>query len=255
MNIPIFEKGWRSDTLMRLGNCFTFSDMNSTFQLFGIPHILILSAIPVITGFLVWRLNRNRELARTFRISLGTFLLLNELIWYGHNIARSWIHVPYGLPLNLCDIVVWITIAAAFTLKPTLVELAYYWGISGSLMAVLTPDLGVPLASYPGVYFFVAHCGVVITIIFLVWGKLARPRTGSVWKALLWLNAYVALIGGFNSIFQTNYFYLCEKPGSPSLLDYMGPWPWYLLAGELFGVAACWLLWLPIRAQMRKAPT
>ncbi len=227
--------------------------MDAAFQLFGIPHIFILIAIPVAASVLVWTLNRNRDRAKIFRISLGTFLLVNELVWYVHNVVMSWIHFPYGLPLNLCDIVVWITIAAAFTLKPALTELAYYWGVSGSLMAVLTPDLGVPLASYPGAYYFVAHCGVVIAIVFLVWGKLAMPRKGSPWRALLWLNAYTVLIGGFNALFQTNYFYICEKPGNPSLLDYMGPWPWYLLTGELFGVAAFWLLWLPFRKGVKSA--
>jgi hypothetical integral membrane protein (TIGR02206 family) len=227
--------------------------MNSAFQLFGISHILILSAIPLIAGLLVRALNKKHERAKIFRIRLATFLLANELVWYSYCLIRGWVSFPYGLPLNLCDIVVWLTIAAAFTLNPTLVELAYYWGVSGSLMAVLTPDLGVPLASYPGVYFFVAHCGVVITIIFIVWGKLATPRKGSAWKALLWLNAYAVLIGAYNAIFQTNYFYLCEKPGSPTLLDYMGPWPWYILAGELFGVGAFWLLWLPFRYRVKKA--
>jgi hypothetical integral membrane protein (TIGR02206 family) len=229
--------------------------MEQTFRLFGISHILILASVAGITALLVWWARTDRSVVSTLRINLAAFLLVNELVWYIHNIARGWINIPYGLPLNLCDVIVWLTIVAAFTLKPTLVELAYYWGIAGSLMAVLTPDLGVPLASYPGVYFFLAHGGVVITILFLVLTNAATPRPGSWWKALLWLNAYTILVGTFDSLFQTNYFYLREKPGSPTLLDYVGPWPWYLLAGELFGVAAFWLLWLPIRSQMRRAST
>ena len=33
-------------------------------------------------------------------------------------------------------------------------------------------------------------------------------------------------------IFESNYFWLMDKPPAGSLLDLMGPWPWYILVGE-----------------------
>ncbi len=121
-------------------------------------------------------------------------------------------------------------------------ELAYYWGLAGSTMALLTPDLGVPALSYPGLYFFLAHGGVVIMNIVLVGGRLAKLSPGSNWRALLWLNVYAIAVGIFDTAFKTNYFYLCEKPAGASLLDYMGPWPVYILSCEVFGVAVFYLL-------------
>jgi hypothetical integral membrane protein (TIGR02206 family) len=54
-------------------------------------------------------------------------------------------------------------------------------------------------------------------------------------------------VGIFNLAFGTNYMFLCEKPSGTTLLDAMGPWPWYLLAGEVLAAALFWLMWLPWR--------
>ncbi|MBI3585862.1 MAG: TIGR02206 family membrane protein [Ignavibacteriales bacterium] len=221
--------------------------MIASFQLFGVVHLLILTAIPLIAGALVWLARHNEKTTLQIRLSLGILIALNELIWYGYVLRQGWVSFPYGLPLNLCDVALWLTVVAALTLKPAIFELAYFWGLAGSGMAILTPDLGASLPSYPAIQFFTAHSGVIIAVLYITWRRLAKPRTGSWLRAFAFLNFYAAVIAVFNAVFKTNYFYLCEKPASASLLDYMGPWPVYVIIGEVLALGIFVLLYLPFR--------
>jgi hypothetical integral membrane protein (TIGR02206 family) len=126
-------------------------------------------------------------------------------------------------------------------------EFVYLAGLGGSGMALLTPDLWSPLVSYPSIYFFLAHGGVVIAIVALVFGYQITLRRGTVWRVFGWLNVYAAIVGSFNLVFNTNYFYLCSKPANSSILDFFGPWPIYVIVSELFALVMFALLWLPLR--------
>lgn len=223
--------------------------MRTGFRLFGPAHLLILSTIPVLAALLAWLARRRPGPGARARVVFGVLLMLNELVWYGWRLRQEGFRFPEALPLQLCDLTLWLTVIAMLTLKTWSFELAYFWGLGGSSMAILTPDLWTEFPSYPTVYFFLAHGGVVASILFLVWSRLARPRPGSVWRAFGILNAYGLLIGAFNAIFKTNYLYLCEKPPSASLLDFFGPWPYYILAGDALGLVLFWLFWLPVRGK------
>lgn len=228
--------------------------MKNNFQLFGPVHLSILGLV-LATGVLAaWPARRHPAAATGIRWILGCFLGLNELVWYAYKLRTEGWRFPEGLPLNLCDLTVWLTAAALLTKKPLPFEIAYYAGIGGSTMALLTPDLWERFPSYPTVYFFVAHGTVVAAILFLLWSGLARPRQGSVWKVMAAVNGYAALIGVFNALYGTNYMYLCRKPGNASLLDFFGPWPLYLLPAEAVGLAIFYLLYLPFRRRVPAWP-
>ena len=221
--------------------------MATNLQLFGPLHLAILAAIPALGVALARWSRRSSAAARRIRLALGVFLLINEAVWWIYRIRHEGFRFPGGLPLQLCDFTLWLTILALFTLIPWAYEVAYYAGLAGAAMAVLTPDLWAPLASYPSIYFFLEHGGAIIAVLTLTWGRVARPQPGGPWRVLVILNAYAVGVGAFNAVFGANYMYLCRKPTSASLLDYLGPWPVYLLAAEALGMALFWLLWLPFR--------
>lgn len=227
---------------------------NSNFQLFGPVHLAILASIPLLTWVLAMAARRVPATATPIRLSLGVFLLVNELIWYGFKVQKGWFLFPGNMPFQLCDLILWLTVVAMLFRLQFAFEFSYFAGLIGTSMAVLTPDLWEPFPSYPTVYFFLAHCGIVICVLYLWASRTMQPLPGCIVRVMLALNGYAIAVGLFNWIFQTNYMYLCRKPDNASALDYFGPWPFYILTGELFGAIFFTLLWLPFRNRKEALP-
>ena len=221
--------------------------MGTDFVLFGPAHLVIMVTIPAAGAALTWAGSGSARALRRIRLSLGVLLLVNELVWYSYRFGYERLRFPEGLPLQLCDLALWTTVIALLTLKPWSLELAYFVALAGSSVAVVTPDLWAPSWSYPTWYFFLAHGGVIASVLFLTWSGLFRPRPGALWRSFGLLNLFVAAVGVFDAVFHTNYIYLCRKPEARSLADYMGPWPVYVLALDGLALAGCVLLWLPFR--------
>lgn len=215
-------------------------------KLFGPLHIALLIAIVSVAAALPLLCRRSFVPMGAARLTIGWALAVNEIIWWIYRYAREGVHAA-NLPLQLCDLTVWLAVFGCLTVSPAIVEFAYFAGIGGAGMALLTPNLWSPWPSYPAVYFFVAHGGIVIAVALLAFGGVARFRPGAVWRSFGLLLGYAALAGVFNAVFGSNYMFLCRKPANPSLLDQMGPWPWYLVGGAAATLAFFWLLWLPVR--------
>jgi len=215
-------------------------------RLFGPLHLALLAAIAAIAAALLVLCRRRPRAARAVRLSLGWGLIANELVWWVFRYSHEGVHLR-NLPLQLCDVTLWATACACLTLSPRLVEFAYFGGLAGAGMALITPDLWTPWPSYPAIYFFVAHGGIVTAVAALVCGRIAPLGAGAVWRAFGWLLGYAAALGVFNLAAGTNFMYLCRKPASASALDLFGPWPLYLLPGAALALALFWLLWLPVR--------
>ena len=221
---------------------------------FGLLHFSILAAI-LATAILLTRLTRGGQIdTRRLRYGLAAFLALNEIVRYLHDGFQF----PNNLPIHLCTLTTWMAVAACLTLRGPLVEFVYFTGIVGAGMALVTPDLPKDVLaawpSYAGVRYYVEHGAIVVAVAVLVFGGLARLQPGAVWRTAAQVNVYMLLLGIFNWYYGANYMFLCRKPKNPSLLDFMGPWPVYILAGEVVGIALLWLLYLPVRSQPAHSP-
>lgn len=221
--------------------------MHTDFRIFSLAHFAIMAAIPCVAAAMAWLVRGNPTAARRTRLSFGVFLLVNELIWYGYKLANEGSRFPEGLPLQLCDLSLWLSVFSLLALRRWTFEPGYFVGIAGASMAVVTPELWAPAWSYPTAYFFVAHGGIIAAMLFLVWSGQARPSRHAMWRGFLVLNVWAAFVGTFNAVFHTNYMFLCRKPVSASALDAMGAWPWYLVGGEAAALLLFALLALPFR--------
>jgi hypothetical integral membrane protein (TIGR02206 family) len=218
-----------------------------TIETFSPLHLAIVAAVPAAAWGLARIARRGPATLRRMRLALAALITVDTLAWYAFAAASGELDPPHGLPLDLCDVVVWIAVVALAAPRPWALDSAYYLALAGSGMAVLTPDVGRDSPAVAVVQFFVAHGAVVGSVLFLVFAGALRPRPGSWWRVLVALNVYAAALLLFNARFGTNYMYLLRKPASGTLLDLFGPWPWYLLASEVVALVLFWLLHLPFR--------
>jgi len=221
--------------------------MTNNFHLLGMVHLLILASVPTLAAIFAIVHRKLPQNIRWPRIGLASIILLDSSLFYGYMVTHGQLTFPNHLPLELCDASLCLVILALFTLNETVFDLAYYGALAGASMALLTPNLWEPFPSFTTVQFFVAHGLIVTCTLYLVWSKQARPRPGSVGRAMLGLNIFAAFVGTFDLIFKTNYMYLRAKPQNASLLDLLGPWPWYILAAEAVAWLVFLLLYLPFR--------
>ena len=183
------------------------------------------------------------------------FVVYGAALWW-YKLADG-LDLEYDLPLQLCDLIYLICLACFFAPKPLLVTLATYWGLGGTVQALLTPDVSQAFPSAEFLIFFVGHSAIVVAIFFLLGRAPHKDLAG--WEGLktsfLYLLGYVVLAGAFNRLMQVNYGYLSTKPQGASVLDVMGPWPVYVFAGlglalVLFAVTSGALKLLPLEPRV-----
>jgi hypothetical integral membrane protein (TIGR02206 family) len=155
-----------------------------------------------------------------------------------------------SLPLALCNMAVLVAVAACWTQIPLLVELTWFWGLAGTIQAVITPDLQ---AGFPHLVFFeyvVGHTGIVLAAVFLVVGMGVTPRPGAVRRVFAITIGYTIFVGAVDAASGANYMFLRQPPTSWTLLKVLGPWPWYIPSAA--GVAVVLLLALDTPFRMAR---
>ncbi|MBI1294609.1 TIGR02206 family membrane protein [bacterium] len=224
---------------------FAWDYTGTPFRLFSMAH---LAALAVIAGLaLLLPLLRGRPSAQVwFRYGLATLLLVNEMSWHvWHWVNGQWT-VQTMLPLHLCSVLVFGSAIMLVTRHYGIFEFAYFMGIAGALQALFTPDLTIH--GFPHYRFwqtYISHGGIVLAALFMVIVVGYRPTWRSLWHVLIGMNVYLAFVGIVNWLLGSNYMFIAHKPETASLLDVLGPWPWYILSLEALGMTICLLLMLP----------
>jgi hypothetical integral membrane protein (TIGR02206 family) len=201
-------------------------------------HIAALVATAIASAFAVagaprradaWAVATGRALAV---VIFGSFVC--EQLTYA--LRGQWT-AEVNLPLQLTDAVTLVSVAALWRpQRALLVELVYFWALSASVQAVLTPDLG---QSFPDLLFFTyftTHSGAIIAACLLVFGQRHIPRPDAVWRVYAITVAVAAVAAVGTLLTGGNYMFLRRKPAHGSLLDFMGPWPVYILVAAALGL-------------------
>ena len=146
------------------------------------------------------------------------------------------------MPLQLTDLATVVAAYALWSQKHWAYALTYYWGLVLSTQALISPALqGPDFPHYQFLAFWAIHLIVVWAAIYLTWGRGMRPDWRSYRFAVVVTLVWAVVTFTFNSIAGTNYGFLNRKPSTASLLDVLGPWPWYVFIGATL-ILCVWAL-------------
>lgn len=176
---------------------------------------------------------------------LGVALLANEAAWYAWDIRQYGFSLKFSLPMELCDFSLIAAVFALITRRQLLYEWAYFYGIGGATQALLTPELEHGFPSYPCLKFFASHGGILAAVAVLTLGLGMRPVLRSIPRMMIAGTLYMIFTGAVDWMTGANYGFLRSKPVNPSLLDHLGPWPWYWASLWLLGAALILILYAP----------
>ena len=224
--------------------------MFAVFTLFGVSHIAALLCIAALTAFAVWACRKDAK-SKTAKTCIGLLAFLCFSIYplqqIFHTVVGGVVKVEDIYPFHLCDIAAVICGFALITRKPALCELAYFWGLAGTLQGLLTPDLNHDFPNPVFLIFFTIHGAIVATALLLPLGLGWKPRPKATLRVFIWVLVYTAGALIINAIMGSNFGFLTHKPENASLLDIMGPWPWYILVLLLMAGLIFWLLSWPFK--------
>jgi hypothetical integral membrane protein (TIGR02206 family) len=180
-----------------------------------------------------------------FRRALALLLVANAVVTHVSLLRDGQWDEALHLNLHLCDAATAACVVALLYPGVAAFELAYFWGLVATLQGVVTPAIDERFPHPVFLQFFVLHAGVVTAAVFLAFGMRMTPRPWVVPRMMLWTNAMAAVAAVGCLLTGGNYMFLREPPSQQSLLDLLGPWPWYLLAAEVVAAIVFSLLAVP----------
>jgi hypothetical integral membrane protein (TIGR02206 family) len=222
----------------------------AAFHAFNLEHLATLGVIAVLCFLITVAARKGKGTEQKWlRYLIGFALLAYVAFFYIQQGVEGVLAWEYSLPLELCNMVLAACIISMFCPNTLTAEIAYFWGLGGTLHALITPDLAQDFPSLNFMFFFLSHGMPLIAIVYLIASGSLRPRRGAILRMMVSLNLYGLVVGMVNLYTGWNYGYLCRKPAVPSLLDFLGPWPWYLVSIELIALLTFLILDLPRRSR------
>lgn len=168
-------------------------------------------------------------------IGLGVYTCMTLQIYLASKTGVASIHTV--LPLHLCSMVGVLTLPMLLTKNQGLWEFCLYLGVPGSAMALVFPAmLQTPWPDTMALGFLGLH-GLIFWAPFLPLALGKRPRPRGIAAVFIWGNLFLAFVGIFNYIFNTNYLFLRTAPKNTPL-DWFFKHGMFSYLGFMEGAAA-----------------
>jgi len=194
------------------------------------------------------------SLAKQFLSKMGQkrLLLALSLIPFACYLTYLMIKIKTGdftiqndLPVHLCRFLALMGPYVYWSEHKLWTGIFYFWILAGTINALIAVDLKYDLPHWSYILYFTMHGFLVLIPIYYCIVLGHRVNKKDLWNAFWATNIFLIIAFVVNIVIGSNYLYVAHKPDVSSLLDYLGPWPWYIIALEFIGLLLFILAYLP----------
>ncbi|MED3564011.1 TIGR02206 family membrane protein [Bacillus xiapuensis] len=231
-------------------NWFGRGNKEYIFEMYSLSQFTNIAIL--ILGSACIYLFRNKIKWRKAEVGAAFSLMFFELTYhFWMHINRIW-EISSALPLELCNISLILSILLLLTRKKVIYEILLFTALLGATQALITPILDYDFPHFRFFHFFYTHLMIIWVPLYFTWVHLYRPTLWSVVKLFVFLNVLMPFIMMINKLVGGNYMFLSHKPATASLLNILGPYPWYIISMEGLLITLSLLLWLIFREKGAK---
>lgn len=235
-----------------------FPDMYDESELTRFEYLgpLLVGLLVIITFYFL----KDRLSEKTKRIiiySLGGVLAFSEIS------DKVYVYMHLGwhwdmLSLHLCSIAAILgVILIFFKQNRTLYGIWFFWALQGALQALLQPTVTVGVEYFKYWQFFTHHVLLIVLPLTMLYFKNWIPTFKDMKRSFLWLVVVAVPVMIFNTITKMGYMFVSfghdARPTTGSILDLLGPFPYYLLSLVLLAFVLFYVTYLPFQLIYRKA--
>ncbi len=215
--------------------------------MFGTAHLIVLVVTAVLAiGLPLYAKNYLSQRGQLILSRVMAVLIAFWVVFYiVVRAAHGYFDPKTDLPFDLCNL---IGLALPFLMwNPSyrVHEVLYFWILAGTLQGVLTPHLLDGFPTFTFFKFWITHSGLVIYTIYMSVVFRFYPTAKSILRAFVAIQVYALFMFPINWLVGSNYAYLMHKPPTASVMDFFGPWPWYILVLEALSLFLFGLFYLP----------
>ncbi len=217
------------------------------FALFGPAHLATLAIVALVAiGFTLERRALSSERSRR---QLDRGLAIVILIVQGGMTVVMFLpgmfDVCRSVPLQICDVGWMLGVYALWTQRRWAAAVVYYWGLSATSLAMITPELLEAFPSFWFLMFFFGHGALAAMAVYLCWGVGLHPNWRLYRQTIAFTIGYAVFVYFVNAVLDTNFFCVSRKPPPGTMLDYFGPYPTHIVIATGIAVTAWALLTWP----------
>ena len=219
------------------------------FILFGTTHIVTIIAITLVSIFLPLVYKTKSEYQKSIMTKVIAFVIFCHLIispykdLYLLDNPYNWREV---LPFHMCDLSEIFLIFFLLGGPSILYKCAFFWGLAGATMAIITPDIEFLDLDYA--FFMIGHGMIIIGIMYATVVLDNRPYAKDIVTVSL-ITALILLPITYliNYILgePANFWYLMQKPAGASLMDPFPEPPYHLLVTTPLAILMFCLIYIP----------